>query len=90
MPFGQRKKMVERTKMKKKKSKDSSSFSSYTSDVMTGSLVCLRSSPMYHIGALAFTSIDGVPKVGQLLESAWSLNDTCRFKILKSTIRYTA
>lgn len=86
MPFGQRKKMVERTKMKKKKSKDSTPFSSYTSDVMTGSLVCLRSSPMYHIGALAFTSVDGVPKVGQLMESAWSLNDTCRFKILKSTL----
>ena len=25
----------------------------------------------------------GVPKVGQLLNSAWSLNDTCRFKILQ-------
>ncbi|XP_052085872.1 E3 ubiquitin-protein ligase UBR5-like isoform X2 [Mytilus californianus] len=87
MPFGQRKKMVERTRTKKKKSKDTSSFSTFSSsDVMTGSLVCLRSSPMYHIGALAFTSVDGVPKVGQLLESAWSLNDSCRFKILKSIV----
>ena len=25
----------------------------------------------------------GVPKVGQLLNSAWSLTDTCRFKILQ-------
>lgn len=47
--------------------------------------VCLRSSPMYHSGALAFATVDGVPKVGQLLESAWSLSDTCRFKILKQT-----
>ena len=88
MPFGQRKKMVERTKTKKKKSKDTTSFTSFgTSDVVMGSLVCLRSSPMYHIGALAFTSVDGVPKVGQLMESAWSLNDTCRFKIIKNTVR---
>ena len=36
---------------------------------------------MFHSGALAFTTVDGIPKVGQLLESAWSLNDTCRFKI---------
>ncbi|VDH90552.1 E3 ubiquitin-protein ligase EDD1, partial [Mytilus galloprovincialis] len=87
MPFGQRKKMVERTRTKKKKSKDTSSFSTFSSsDVITGSLVCLRSSPMYHIGALAFTSVDGVPKVGQLLESAWSLNDSCRFKILKNIV----
>ncbi|XP_062606641.1 E3 ubiquitin-protein ligase UBR5-like isoform X3 [Saccostrea cucullata] len=77
MPFGQRKKMLEKTK--KKKTKDGS----VTSDVTAGSLVCLRSSPMYHSGALAFATIDGVPKVGQLLESAWSLSDSCRFKILK-------
>jgi E3 ubiquitin-protein ligase EDD1 len=36
---------------------------------------------MFHAGAVAFTTVDGTPKVGQLLESAWSLNDTCRFKI---------
>lgn len=79
MPFGQRKKMLEKTK--KKKSKDGS----VCSDMAAGSLVCLRSSPMYHSGALAFATVDGVPKVGQLLESAWSLSDTCRFKILKQT-----
>lgn len=27
--------------------------------------------------------LGGVPKVGQLLNSAWSLTDTCRFKILQ-------
>ncbi|XP_078331394.1 E3 ubiquitin-protein ligase UBR5-like isoform X2 [Crassostrea virginica] len=79
MPFGQRKKMLEKTK--KKKTKDGS----VSSELAAGSLVCLRSSPMYHSGALAFATIDGVPKVGQLLESAWSLSDTCRFKILKQT-----
>ncbi|KAK3087035.1 hypothetical protein FSP39_000732 [Pinctada imbricata] len=83
MPFGQRKKMLERTKSKKKKGKDSTSASA--GDIVSGSLVCLRSSPMYHSGAIAFATIDGVPKVGQLLESAWSLADTCRFKIMKTT-----
>lgn len=44
--------------------------------------VCLRSSPIYHIGAVGFTvSADGIPKVGQLMKAAWSMNDTCRFKI---------
>ncbi|KAH3897177.1 hypothetical protein DPMN_021362, partial [Dreissena polymorpha] len=77
MPFGQRKKILERTRTKKKKSKCSSA----QSDITTGSLVCLRTAPMYYAGAIAFTTVDGTPKVGQLLESAWSLNDTCRFKI---------
>jgi len=43
---------------------------------------------MYHAGALAFATIDGIPKVGQLLESAWSLSDTCRFKLVKNLPRY--
>ncbi|XP_033727140.1 E3 ubiquitin-protein ligase UBR5-like isoform X1 [Pecten maximus] len=86
MPFAQRKKLVERTKSKKKKTKDgpAAASSSGTSDIVTGTLVCLRSSPMYHAGALAFATIDGVPKVGQLLGSAWSLSDTCRFKLIKT------
>ena len=30
---------------------------------------------------------DGVPKVGQLMKAAWSLNDTCRFKIKLPGVR---
>uniref|UniRef100_A0A0L8I213 UBR-type domain-containing protein n=1 Tax=Octopus bimaculoides TaxID=37653 RepID=A0A0L8I213_OCTBM len=82
MPFGQRKKLLEKNKSKKKKNKDSS----VNNEVVAGSLVCLRSSPMYHSGALGFTTVDGVPKVGQLMESAWSLNDTCRFKIIRVSV----
>ena len=48
---------------------------------MSGMQVCLRSSPMYHHGAVAFTTVDGPPRVGTLMESAWSLDNTCRFKI---------
>lgn len=37
---------------------------------------------MYQPGAIGFTISNGVPRVGQLLNSAWDLNDTCRFKII--------
>lgn len=41
--------------------------------------VGMRSSPMYHPGALAFSTSGGVPKIGQLLNAAWNLSDTCRY-----------
>lgn len=37
---------------------------------------------MYQPGALGFTVVAGVPKVGQLQNAAWSLSDTCTFKIV--------
>lgn len=37
---------------------------------------------MYQPGAIGFTISNGVPKVGQLLNSAWDLSDVCRFKII--------
>ncbi|KAL3890879.1 hypothetical protein ACJMK2_003152 [Sinanodonta woodiana] len=77
MPFAQRKKLLEKNRTRRKKTKESGP----NRDIVAGSLVCLRNSPMFHAGALAFTTIDGVPKVGQLLESAWSLSDNCRFRI---------
>jgi E3 ubiquitin-protein ligase EDD1 len=53
-----------------------------TNDFLVKFQVCLRSSPIYHIGAIGFTvTADGIPKVGQLMKAAWSMNDTCRFKI---------
>ncbi|XP_074657055.1 E3 ubiquitin-protein ligase UBR5-like [Tubulanus polymorphus] len=79
MPFGQRKRIIEKARSRAKKSKGGNSGG--VQEIASGMTVCLRSSPMYHTGALAFTTVDGVPKVGQLLESAWSLTDTCRFKI---------
>ena len=38
---------------------------------------------MYHAGSIGFTVAGGVPKVGQLLDSAWNITDTCRFKIMQ-------
>lgn len=43
--------------------------------------VCLRSNPLYHAGAVAFSVSAGIPKVGVLLESVWNMNDSCRFQL---------
>ncbi len=83
MPFGQRRKIIEKARSKGKRGKGSSSGP----EIVTGTQVCLRSSPMYHIGAVGFTIGDGIPRVGQLMESAWTLNDTCRFKIKTTSLR---
>lgn len=42
----------------------------------------MKNSPMYQPGAIGFTSAAGVPKVGQLMNAAWTLSDTCTFKII--------
>ena len=46
--------------------------------------VCLRSSPLYYPGAVGFLTLNGQPKVGELLEQAWTITEKCRFKILKN------
>ncbi|GFS00247.1 ubiquitin protein ligase E3 component n-recognin 5 [Elysia marginata] len=89
MPFAQRKKLVERSNKKKRAKETSASSGSgggsgsslSSSEIVAGATVCLRSAPLYNAGSIAFTEVNGVPKVGQLLESAWALSDTCRFRI---------
>ncbi|GFU25773.1 e3 ubiquitin-protein ligase UBR5 [Nephila pilipes] len=76
-PYTQRKRLWEKARAKSKK--QSSSFSS---EIVTGAQVCMRNCPMYHSGALAFTNVGNVPRVGQLMSAAWNLADTCHFKIL--------
>ncbi|XP_054724980.1 E3 ubiquitin-protein ligase UBR5-like isoform X2 [Uloborus diversus] len=76
-PFYQRKKLWEKARAKSKKQSNS-----YSSEIVTGAMVCMRNSPMYHSGALAFTNSGNVPRVGQLMSAAWNLTDTCHFKIL--------
>lgn len=44
----------------------------------------MKNSPMYQPGALGFTIMAGVPKVGQLQNAAWTLSDTCMFKLVTS------
>merc|ERR1712016_138024 len=61
----------------------SSHGSSSSSEITVGSQVCLRKVPMYHSGSIGFTVAGGIPKVGQLLNAAWNITDTCRFKIIQ-------
>ncbi|KAK7870183.1 hypothetical protein R5R35_012737 [Gryllus longicercus] len=78
LPFPQRKRLWEKHRAKSRKHRPSTS----TADIVCGSQVCMKNSPMYQPGAIGFTISNGVPKVGQLLNAAWNLTDTCRFKVL--------
>ncbi|KAH9388256.1 E3 ubiquitin-protein ligase ubr5 [Tyrophagus putrescentiae] len=73
----------------KSASKSSSKSSSTTSkqqqqqeEIVLGSLVCMRNSPLYQAGSIAFTTVGGLPKVGQLVNSAWKITDSCSFRVL--------
>ena len=82
-PFSHRKKIWEKVRTKNKKQRQSANNSS--SDIVTGAQVCLRNSPSYHSGAIGFTTSGGIPKVGQLLNSAWNITDSCPFKVLNTS-----
>lgn len=48
--------------------------------------VCLRSSPLYNSGALAFTVGNETPQVGEMIHSLWNFADNkVRFKVISST-----
>ncbi|XP_044752448.1 E3 ubiquitin-protein ligase UBR5 isoform X9 [Coccinella septempunctata] len=78
LPFSQRKRLWEKFRAKCRKQRPSNS----QSEITTGSQVCMKNSPMYQPGAIGFTVAAGTPKVGQLQNAAWTLSDTCTFKIL--------
>ncbi|XP_037923284.1 E3 ubiquitin-protein ligase hyd isoform X6 [Hermetia illucens] len=79
LPFGQRKRLWEKYKAKARKPVRTSANNS---EVIVGSQVIMKKCPMYQMGSIGFTVSNGVPKVGQLLNSAWDLSDVCRFKLL--------
>ncbi|XP_017768727.1 PREDICTED: E3 ubiquitin-protein ligase UBR5 isoform X3 [Nicrophorus vespilloides] len=76
LPFQQRKRLWEKYRAKFRKQRGNQS------ELVSGAQVCMKNSPMYQAGALAFTVVAGVPKVGQLQNAAWTLSDTCTFKII--------
>lgn len=79
LPFAQRKRLWEKYRTKCRKQRPSNNQSD---NIVAGSQVCMKNSPMYQAGAIGFTVAAGVPKVGQLQNSAWALSDTCTFKIV--------
>ncbi|XP_056647890.1 E3 ubiquitin-protein ligase hyd isoform X1 [Diorhabda sublineata] len=78
LPFTQRKRLWEKYRAKCRKQRPSNN----QSDIVTGSQVCMKNCPMYQPGAIGFTVASGIPKVGQLQNAAWTLSDTCSFKIM--------
>nr|CAD7423599.1 unnamed protein product [Timema monikensis] len=78
LPFGQRKRLWEKYRAKSRKHRPSTA----TADIVCGSQVCMKNSPMYQPGAIGFTISGGIPKVGQLLNAAWNMTDLCRFKLI--------
>ncbi|XP_033640318.1 E3 ubiquitin-protein ligase UBR5-like isoform X2 [Asterias rubens] len=83
LPLSIRKKVLERARERSRaKKREATNPGSIT----VGSQVCLRSCPMYHSGALAFNTKSYPPKVGQLMDTAWNLSDTCRFRIRRNSL----
>ena len=81
-PFSHRKKMWEKLKIKSKKQKTANNSNNVNNEIVQGAQVCMRNSPLYNSGSIAFNISSGVPKVGQLINSAWNVTDVCTFKIL--------
>ncbi|KAH9510695.1 E3 ubiquitin-protein ligase ubr5 [Dermatophagoides farinae] len=70
-PFSHRKKMAEKGQNERSKSKSKSSSSTSQSvsnmnskdnEIVQGTLVSMRNSPIYQCGAIGFTTVGGVPK----------------------------
>ncbi|CAG0903813.1 unnamed protein product, partial [Cyprideis torosa] len=76
LPYTQRRRLIDRCRSRLKKHHFSSA-----NEVVIGASVCLKTSPIYHAGAVGFTLSQGVPKVGTLMSSAWSFIDTCSFRV---------
>ncbi|XP_030371392.1 E3 ubiquitin-protein ligase hyd isoform X3 [Scaptodrosophila lebanonensis] len=77
LPFDQRRYLWDKFRTKTKKP-----FKVTTSDVSVGSQVVMKKCPIYQTGSIGFTCTNGIPKVGQLLNSVWDFTDVCRMKIL--------
>ncbi|KAK9512923.1 hypothetical protein O3M35_001231 [Rhynocoris fuscipes] len=81
LPFNQRKMQWEKHRAKSSKARPYVS----TSQIVAGTQVCMKKSPMYQPGAIGFTVVGGVPKVGQLQNAAWDFIDVCTFKLIPPT-----
>lgn len=77
LPFDQRRYLWDKFRTKNKKP-----FKTVASDISVGTQVVMKKCPIYQTGSIGFTCANGIPKVGQLLNSVWDFNDMCRFKIL--------
>jgi hypothetical protein len=75
MPYELRAKAIDKYQSKAHKSKSCSS-----SDFTLGSVVSLKSLPLFNAGSLAIAVRDGMPLLGQLLEHVFLFRDTKPYK----------
>jgi hypothetical protein len=61
----------------KKKGQDSSKSLA----IAVGSEVRTRAIPIYGNGSVAVNFTSGIPLIGVLMESAWTMTETCRFRV---------
>ncbi|XP_017139652.1 E3 ubiquitin-protein ligase hyd isoform X1 [Drosophila miranda] len=77
LPFDQRRYLWDKFRTKTKKP-----FKVIATDINVGAQVIMKKCPIYQSGSIGFTCSNGVPKVGQLLNSVWNFTDVCRMKII--------
>lgn len=77
LPFDQRRYLWDKFRTKTKKP-----FKVVAAEINVGSQVVMKKCPIYQTGSIGFTCTNGIPKVGQLINSVWDFSDVCRMKIL--------
>lgn len=83
LPFEQRRHLWDRFRSKTKKP-----VKLVNEEITVGAQVVMKKCPIYQTGSIGFTCTNGVPKVGQLMNSVWDFSDVCRFKLLTPTPSY--
>uniref|UniRef100_A0A0N5BRZ1 E3 ubiquitin-protein ligase UBR5 n=1 Tax=Strongyloides papillosus TaxID=174720 RepID=A0A0N5BRZ1_STREA len=78
VPFQDRRKLYEKNKSRTTKSSDDG----HKEEIVVGSEVVLKTSPLYAAGSIGINFSSGLPQVGILQEAAWTLTEHCRFKIV--------
>nr|CAD2184676.1 unnamed protein product [Meloidogyne enterolobii] len=74
-PFNECKKIWEKILARKQVA-----FESFGTKII-GSEVRTKSTPIYSLGSIAVNFSQGIPMIGVLYEDAWTLNETCRFRV---------
>uniref|UniRef100_A0A915NMV0 Uncharacterized protein n=1 Tax=Meloidogyne floridensis TaxID=298350 RepID=A0A915NMV0_9BILA len=83
-PFNERRKIWEKIRARKKQV----TFESCGLEIVVGSEVRTKSTPIYSFGSIAVNFSQGIPMIGVLYEDAWTLNETCRFRVFGSANAY--
>uniref|UniRef100_A0A914X9H6 Ubiquitin protein ligase E3 component n-recognin 5 n=1 Tax=Plectus sambesii TaxID=2011161 RepID=A0A914X9H6_9BILA len=76
LPFNERRKKWEKLKSRSKKH-----VTFDMNEIKEGCEVRTKSNPIYPPGAVGVNFSNGYPQVGELMEAAWTLTETCRFRV---------